>query len=201
MERSWVSLDVRAPGIADADAQGCVLVWHEYSGAMVYHIENIHRNCYITHWMRLPSGPKGAGSDVSKGREGAAGGDHKEMPGLLERDAHGGDALPGEELPAARLPAVSERDGEGERDEEEPAVRVRGIGGAGMTKPVIKYHSRVESGNIYALLAKCSAELLKMHRISEYNELRDRVCAEKSYKGALSVLGEVFELKDLDGVY
>ena len=29
MEQSWVSLDERAPGIADADAQGCVLVWRE----------------------------------------------------------------------------------------------------------------------------------------------------------------------------
>lgn len=57
MER-WVPLSERWPNETDGDAQGCVLVWHELCGAMVYAITNIHSNSFITHWMKLPKKPQ-----------------------------------------------------------------------------------------------------------------------------------------------
>lgn len=59
MEDEWVALCERPPTKADADAQGCVLVWHELSGALICHISRIHANSFVTHWMRLPRAPRG----------------------------------------------------------------------------------------------------------------------------------------------
>lgn len=59
MER-WVPLSERWPNEEDGDAQGCVLVWHELCGAMVYGITNIRSNSFITHWMPLPQRPQAA---------------------------------------------------------------------------------------------------------------------------------------------
>ena len=56
----WVALCERMPTEQDADSQKCVLVWHELSGAMIYHISRLHANSYVTHWMRLPGRPQGA---------------------------------------------------------------------------------------------------------------------------------------------
>lgn len=54
----WVPLAERWPTEQDGDAQGCVLVWHELCGAMVYAITNIRSNSFITHWMKLPKKPQ-----------------------------------------------------------------------------------------------------------------------------------------------
>lgn len=56
----WVSIDERPPTEKDADAQKCVMVWHELSGCLIYHIERVQKNQFITHWMRLPGKPGGA---------------------------------------------------------------------------------------------------------------------------------------------
>lgn len=68
-------------------------------------------------------------------------------------------------------------------------------------KRVIKFHSRGESGNIYAILAKVSSYLYKQKRIWEYNELRDKVYTCGSYEAALNAIREYVDLIDLDGRY
>lgn len=68
-------------------------------------------------------------------------------------------------------------------------------------KATVHFHSRGESGNIYAILAKTSAALLKAGRIGEFNELRDAVTASRSYEEALKRIREKIELIDDDGEY
>lgn len=68
-------------------------------------------------------------------------------------------------------------------------------------KKAIHFHSRGESGNIYALLAKVSAHMLKQKRIPEFNDLRDRVYTAGSYETALAILREEVDLIDDDGRY
>jgi hypothetical protein len=68
-------------------------------------------------------------------------------------------------------------------------------------KHTIKFHSGGESGNIYAILAKVSAFMYAQKRISEFEELRDRVYASHDYQTALGVLREVVNLVDEDGRY
>lgn len=67
-----------------------------------------------------------------------------------------------------------------------------------MNKPVIEYHSKGESGNIYWLLSAAQRALRKQRKISEYNNLRDGVLASQSYLEALSVMAEHIDLIDLD---
>lgn len=68
-------------------------------------------------------------------------------------------------------------------------------------KATVHFHSRGESGNIYAILAKTSAALLKAGRIGEYNGLRDAVTAAGSYREALAKIREKVDLIDDDGEY
>ena len=70
-----------------------------------------------------------------------------------------------------------------------------------MAKVTVHFHSRGESGNIYAILAKVSAALLKARRINEYNELRDAVTSSHSYEEALKRIREKINLIDDDGEY
>ena len=70
-----------------------------------------------------------------------------------------------------------------------------------MKKPVVHVRSRRESGNIYAILARCSAALLKEGRIKEYDGLRDAVTSSGSYEAALKRIREKIDLIDDDGVY
>ena len=68
-----------------------------------------------------------------------------------------------------------------------------------MNKVEVEFHSKAESGNVYFVLGKCLAELRKQHRIIDANIMRDRVYnTAKSYKGALAIMNEYVELKDLD---
>jgi hypothetical protein len=70
-----------------------------------------------------------------------------------------------------------------------------------MTKPTIHFHSRKESGNIFFILGLVSREMQKQRRITEYNDLRDRVTSSGSYAEALAVIREYVELIDLDGEF
>lgn len=65
-------------------------------------------------------------------------------------------------------------------------------------KPVIHYHSRGESGNVFWLLGAVSVALRKQRRITEYNDLRDRVLSAERYQEALSIMGEYVTLIDDD---
>jgi len=52
----WVDRDERLPTEADADVQGCVIVWHVYNGVMVMGWFNVPHNRFVSHW--LPAIPR-----------------------------------------------------------------------------------------------------------------------------------------------
>ena len=54
------------PTKEDADWQDCVLVWHMYSGVMVYNYQNMQRNQMITHWRHMIEPPE----DIKKQKRG-----------------------------------------------------------------------------------------------------------------------------------
>ena len=66
-------------------------------------------------------------------------------------------------------------------------------------KPPFHFHSRGPSGNIYAILAEVRNYFRHERRITEYNELWERVQKAKSYDEALAILREKVELIDDDG--
>ena len=66
-------------------------------------------------------------------------------------------------------------------------------------KPTIHFRSRHESGNIYWILAAVRRVLQKQRRITDYNNLRDRVTASGSYKEALAIIRGTVNLIDDDG--
>ena len=53
----WIDAKQRKPTIDDADVFGCVLVYHEYNGAMVTGWQQFDMNRFYTHWMPLPLPP------------------------------------------------------------------------------------------------------------------------------------------------
>lgn len=55
----WTPKSMRTPEMADADAQGCVLVWNDVSdAAFVTAVDNVRNyGTHITHWMKLPGRP------------------------------------------------------------------------------------------------------------------------------------------------
>ena len=67
-----------------------------------------------------------------------------------------------------------------------------------MKRPEVHYQSSHESGNIFAILALVRNVLRKERRITEYNELWERVQKAKSYDEALAILREKVELIDDD---
>jgi len=67
-----------------------------------------------------------------------------------------------------------------------------------MTKPTIHFNSRGESGNIFWILGAVKTALHKQRRITDYNNLRDRVTASGSYNEALSIIREYVDLVDDD---
>ena len=66
-------------------------------------------------------------------------------------------------------------------------------------KPTMHFRSRHESGNIYWILAAVRRVLQKQRRITDYNNLRDRVTASGSYQEALAIIRERVNLIDDDG--
>lgn len=65
--------------------------------------------------------------------------------------------------------------------------------------PTIHFRSRHESGNIYWILAEVRRVLQKQRRITDYNNLRDRVMVSGSYQEALAIIRETINLTDDDG--
>lgn len=63
-------------------------------------------------------------------------------------------------------------------------------------KIIIKYNSKGPGGNIFALLAAVRTELRKQHRITEFNDLWEKVGNSHSYEEALKHIGEKAELID-----
>ena len=66
-------------------------------------------------------------------------------------------------------------------------------------QPTIHFRSRHESGNIFVILALVRLEMQKQRRITDYNNLRDRVTASGSYQEALAIIRETVNLIDDDG--
>lgn len=65
----------------------------------------------------------------------------------------------------------------------------------------VHFRSRHESGNIFVILSLVRRELQKQHRITDYNNLRDRVTSSGSYEEALAIIRETVSLIDDDGIY
>ncbi len=68
-----------------------------------------------------------------------------------------------------------------------------------MNKPTVHFNSRGESGNIFWILGAVKTALRKQRRITEYNNLRDRVTASGSYNEAVAIIREYVDLIDDDG--
>lgn len=66
-------------------------------------------------------------------------------------------------------------------------------------KPVVYFNSRGESGNIYWILGLVRAKLRKQRRITDYNNLCEKVHNSHSYQEALRFIREYVDLIDLDG--
>lgn len=70
-----------------------------------------------------------------------------------------------------------------------------------MKKPEIHFRSHSQSGNIFFILGMVRNALQKQRRITDYNNLRDKVFTTGSYKEALAVIRETVTLIDDDGKY
>jgi len=68
-----------------------------------------------------------------------------------------------------------------------------------MKKPKVEFHSRGPEGNIFFILAKVRRALQKQSRITDYNNLWERVQQCASYQEALAKIREIVDLEDLDG--
>lgn len=68
-----------------------------------------------------------------------------------------------------------------------------------MEKPTVIFDSNGPSGNIFAVLGLVSQALRKVHRISDFNECRDKVMASHSYEAALEAVREYVDLVDISG--
>jgi hypothetical protein len=73
-------------------------------------------------------------------------------------------------------------------------------GGIHMKKPIVEYASSGPSGNIYYILGKAKTALRKQRRITDYNEMWERVQDSGNYKAALEVIGEYVELVDTNAL-
>lgn len=63
-----------------------------------------------------------------------------------------------------------------------------------MTKPTVKFNKIDESGNIFAILSKVREELRKQRRISEFNNLWDKIQGCKNYEEALEHIRKLVNL-------
>ena len=70
-----------------------------------------------------------------------------------------------------------------------------------LKKPKIVFNSHGESGNIHYILALVCHEFRKQRRITEYNDIVQRVTTSGNYKEALAVIREKIDLIDLDGKF
>ena len=63
-------------------------------------------------------------------------------------------------------------------------------------KPVIRYDSRGQSGNIYWILGELSQIMRRQRRYTAFNTIRDRVFEATSYEAALEIISEEATLID-----
>lgn len=68
-----------------------------------------------------------------------------------------------------------------------------------MNKPRVEFHSRGPEGNIYFILGKTRDILRRNRRISDYNDMWERVQNCGSYTAALDEIRKTVDLIDLDG--
>lgn len=61
MSMTWIPMAERRPTAQDADAWGCVMVWHIYNGTQMLGWDNplMGTSKLITHWMSPPAAPEG----------------------------------------------------------------------------------------------------------------------------------------------
>ena len=70
-----------------------------------------------------------------------------------------------------------------------------------MKKAEIHFRSHGPSGNVYAILGAVRDQMRKERRITDYNEMWERVQDSWSYPDALAVIREYVNLIDDDGMY
>lgn len=70
-----------------------------------------------------------------------------------------------------------------------------------MNKPRVEIHSQGPEGNIYFIIGKARDALRKARRISDYNDMWERVQKSKSYPAALAEIRKEIDLIDLDGQF
>lgn len=70
-----------------------------------------------------------------------------------------------------------------------------------MNKPRVEFHSRGPEGNIYFILGKTRDVLRHERKISDYNDIWERVQKSESYTAALAEIRKTVELIDLDGAF
>ena len=64
-------------------------------------------------------------------------------------------------------------------------------------KETIIYDSKGPSGNIFFILNAVRKVLQKQQRITEYNDLREKVKSSESYDQAIAHINEYVNLKDI----
>ena len=65
-----------------------------------------------------------------------------------------------------------------------------------MKKPLVEFSRHGRTGNIFHILAMCQLALKKQRRITEFNDVLEKVHNCGSYEEALKIIGEVVELKE-----
>ena len=68
-----------------------------------------------------------------------------------------------------------------------------------MNKPTVHFKSHGQSGNIYWILAAVRKVLQKQSRITDFNNMWERVQNSGSYTEALAIIREYVDLIDDDG--
>ena len=63
----WTETHAQLPTEADGDAQGCVIGWHIYNGAVITGWHQFRAGGMLTHWMPTPDKPKGGTDDDAGG--------------------------------------------------------------------------------------------------------------------------------------
>ena len=64
---------------------------------------------------------------------------------------------------------------------------------------VVEFDRDAPNGNIFAVLGAARQEMQKQQRLSDYNEMWERVQNSESYKDALRIIGEYVTLIDTTG--
>jgi len=68
-----------------------------------------------------------------------------------------------------------------------------------MNRPTVHFDSRGESGNIFFILRDVRKEFQRQRRITDYNNLWERVLKSGSYDAALAEIRKDIDLIDIRG--